>query len=45
MLDESALTGESMPGRMQRGEESMSGATNAGDAFDLRVTRRAADST
>jgi heavy metal translocating P-type ATPase len=45
MLDQSALTGESMPVRMQRGQEIMSGATNAGDAFDLRVTRRAADST
>lgn len=45
MLDQSALTGESMPVKLTEGEEVMSGATNAGDAFDLRVTRRAADST
>lgn len=45
MLDQSALTGESMPVRLARGHDVMSGSTNAGDAFDLRVTRRAADST
>ena len=45
MLDQSALTGESMPVRLNRGQDVMSGSTNAGDAFDLRVTRRAADST
>lgn len=45
ILDQSALTGESMPVRLERGQEVMSGSTNAGDAFDLRVTRRAADST
>jgi heavy metal translocating P-type ATPase len=45
MLDQSALTGESLPARLARGQEVMSGATNAGDAFDLRATRRAADST
>ncbi|MHC5654866.1 heavy metal translocating P-type ATPase [Stappia sp. ICDLI1TA098] len=45
MLDQAALTGESMPVRLARGQEVMSGSTNAGDAFDLRVTRRAADST
>ena len=45
MLDQSALTGESMPVRLDRGQDVMSGSTNAGDAFDLRVTRRAADST
>ncbi len=45
MLDQSALTGESMPARLSQGDEVMSGSTNAGDAFDLRVTRRAADST
>ncbi len=45
MLDQSALTGESMPVRMGRGQDVMSGSTNAGDAFDLRVVRRAADST
>lgn len=45
MLDQSALTGESMPARLTQGDDVMSGSTNAGDAFDLRVTRRAADST
>jgi heavy metal translocating P-type ATPase len=45
MLDQSALTGESMPARLKQGQDVMSGSTNAGEAFDLRVTRRAADST
>ncbi len=45
MLDQSALTGESMPARLSRGQDVMSGSTNAGEAFDLRVTRRASDST
>ncbi len=45
MLDQSALTGESMPVRLERGQDVMSGSTNAGEAFDLRVTRAAADST
>ena len=45
MLDQSALTGESMPTRLDRGQEVLSGSMNAGDAFDVRVTRRAADST
>ncbi|MBE0578606.1 heavy metal translocating P-type ATPase [Devosia sp.] len=45
LLDQSALTGESMPQRLNRGQDVMSGSTNAADAFDLRATRRAADST
>ena len=45
MLDQSALTGESMPIRLERGAEVMSGSTNAGEAFDLRATQIAADST
>lgn len=45
VLDQSALTGESMPVRLGRNQEVMSGSTNAGEAFDLRVTRWAADST
>ena len=45
ILDQSALTGESMPAQLARGQDVMSGSTNAGEAFDLRVTRRAADST
>ncbi len=44
-LDQSALTGESMPVGRDRGMEVMSGSTNAGEAFDLRATHRAADST
>ena len=45
LLDQSALTGESMPVRLGHGQDVMSGSTNAGDAFDLLVTRRASDST
>jgi heavy metal translocating P-type ATPase len=45
MLDQSALTGESLPVRLDRGAEVMSGATNAGEAFDLKATRPARDST
>jgi heavy metal translocating P-type ATPase len=45
MLDQSALTGESLPIRLDRGAEVMSGSTNAGEAFDLRATRPARDST
>ncbi len=45
ILDKSALTGESMPVRVDRGQEAMSGSTNAGETFDLRVRHRAADST
>ncbi|SLN49920.1 heavy metal translocating P-type ATPase [Roseisalinus antarcticus] len=44
-LDQSALTGESLPVRLARGDDIMSGATNAGEAFEMTVTRRAADST
>lgn len=45
VLDESALTGESLPARRPLGDEVLSGSTNAGDAFEVEVTRRAADST
>jgi heavy metal translocating P-type ATPase len=44
VLDESALTGEPLPVTHRRGEEIRSGTANAGDAFELRATRRAADS-
>lgn len=44
-LDTSALTGESLPVRLEHGGEAMSGSTNAGEAFDLEATREARDST
>lgn len=44
-VDTSALTGEALPVRLDRGSEAMSGSTNAGDAFDLMATREAKDST
>lgn len=44
-LDTSALTGESLPVRLARGADAMSGSTNAGEAFDLTATRPARDST
>jgi heavy metal translocating P-type ATPase len=44
-LDTAALTGESLPVRLQRGAEAMSGSTNKGQAFDLTATRPAKDST
>jgi len=45
ILDQSALTGESLPVHLTRDAEVMSGATNAGEAFDLKATRQAKDST
>jgi heavy metal translocating P-type ATPase len=45
VLDQSALTGESMPVKIPPGEAAMSGSTNVGEAFDLLATRRAAEST
>jgi heavy metal translocating P-type ATPase len=44
-VDTSALTGESLPVRLARGADAMSGSTNAGEAFDLNATREAKDST
>lgn len=44
-LDTSALTGESLPARLSRGAETMSGSTNAGEPFDLTATRLAKEST
>jgi heavy metal translocating P-type ATPase len=44
-VDTSALTGESLPVRLARGAEVMSGATNAGEAFNVSATRRARKST
>lgn len=45
IIDTSALTGESMPARLSRGAEAMSGAINAGEPFDLSATRLAEEST
>ncbi len=44
-VDTSALTGESLPVRLDHGAETMSGSTNAGEAFDIEATREARDST
>jgi len=44
-LDTSALTGESLPARLSRDAEAMSGSTNAGEPFDLSATRVAKEST
>ena len=43
-VDESALTGEPLPVTRFEGAEVRSGSSNAADAFDLRATRRAAES-
>jgi heavy metal translocating P-type ATPase len=44
VVDESALTGEALPVSRSSGAEVRSGSANAGDVFELRVTRAAADS-
>jgi heavy metal translocating P-type ATPase len=44
VLDESTLTGESLPVRRATGAAVRSGAANAGEAFDLEATRPAAES-
>lgn len=44
-LDTSALTGESLPARLARGDDAMSGSTNAGEAFNLTATHLAKEST
>ncbi|MEV4528275.1 heavy metal translocating P-type ATPase [Streptosporangium sp. NPDC049304] len=45
LLDESALTGESVPVKRATGESARSGVVNAGPAFDLWASRSAAEST
>jgi heavy metal translocating P-type ATPase len=45
VLDESALSGESLPVERRAGDDVRSGAVNAGDAFTLRATSTAAEST
>ncbi len=44
VVDASALTGEPLPVSLERGDPVQSGTTNAGDAFELKVTRPAAQS-
>jgi heavy metal translocating P-type ATPase len=44
VLDEAALTGESLPVTYDPGRGIRSGTTNAGAAFDVRATRPAAES-
>jgi heavy metal translocating P-type ATPase len=45
VLDQSALTGESIPVQQGAGDAAMSGSTNVGEAFDLVASRAAAEST
>jgi heavy metal translocating P-type ATPase len=45
VLDQAALTGESMPIQQKLGDSIMSGSTNVGEPFHLLTTRRAAEST
>jgi heavy metal translocating P-type ATPase len=45
VLDQSALTGESLPVQRAPGQPVLSGTANVGGAFDLLATRRAAEST
>ncbi|MGV8839557.1 MAG: heavy metal translocating P-type ATPase [Bauldia sp.] len=45
VLDQAALTGESLPVRVPEGGSAMSGSINAGEAFDLTAERVSAEST
>ncbi len=45
VVDESSLTGESRPVKLEAGAPLRSGGSNAGGAFELRVTATSADST
>ena len=44
LLDESALTGEPLPVSLRPGDTARSGTANAGQAFELRAVRPAAES-
>ncbi|MGV1822011.1 cadmium-translocating P-type ATPase [Agrobacterium tumefaciens] len=45
VLDEAALTGEALPVNRKRGQPVMSGSTNAGNLFEMIVTKPASEST
>lgn len=45
LVDQSALTGESIPVEKQETDEILSGSTNVGDAFDLITAKPAGEST
>jgi heavy metal translocating P-type ATPase len=45
VLDQSALTGEPLPVQQRAGDTVMSGSMNVGEAFHLRASRSAAEST
>ncbi|HWK64721.1 MAG TPA: heavy metal translocating P-type ATPase [Rhizobiaceae bacterium] len=45
LVDQSALTGESVPVNKRPGDEILSGSTNVGDVFELDASRPAAEST
>lgn len=45
LLDQSVLTGESLPASKQAGDEILSGSTNVGDPIQVKATRLAAEST
>ena len=45
VIDESAITGESLPVQRQAGERLISGSLNVGGPFDMRAERIARDST
>jgi heavy metal translocating P-type ATPase len=45
VLDQSALTGEAIPVALKVGQSVMSGTTNVGEAFEIKASHRAAEST
>ena len=45
VIDEAALTGEPIPASKQAGELARSGTLNAGDAFEIRASASASEST
>ncbi|WCA72536.1 heavy metal translocating P-type ATPase (plasmid) [Agrobacterium tumefaciens] len=45
VLDEAALTGEALPVNRKRGQPVMSGSANAGNLFEMIVTKPASEST